>query len=135
MTDASDTMSVTRNYWPKGTMGIIATGLTGLVAVLVALKAIAYEPVQDPIIANQDHLFRLIAFAALTVWATFTMGIRRRGTAAVMVLAFASFVELIIFPARGDNMGTVVSANLGIVFAYCGMEMYWMRLVKKRRGK
>jgi len=115
-----------------GTPAVIAKGLTGIVAVLVALKAAAYEPVSNAVFAHQDHIFRILAFAALTVWTTLTLGVRRRGMSAMIVLAFASFVEIILMPARGDYMFTVASANLGIVFAYCGMQLYWMNLVRKR---
>lgn len=121
-----------RSYWLTGTLSQVAKGLTGIVAVLVALKAIAYEPVIDPVFEHQDHIFRILAFAALTVWTTLTLGVKRRGMAAMVVLAFASFVEIILMPARGEYMFTVASANLGIVFAYCGMQLYWMNLVRKR---
>lgn len=121
-----------RSYWLTGTPLQVAKGLTGIVAVLVALKAVAYEPVTNPVFEHQDHIFRILAFAALTVWTTLTLGVKRRGMAAMVVLAFASFVEIVLMPARGEYMFTVASANLGIVFAYCGMQLYWMNLVRKR---
>lgn len=135
MVQAVTTEIETRNYWPKGLARQIATGLTGILAVLVALKAAAYTPQDVPAFAYQDHIFRALAFAALTVWISFTIGVRKRGAAAMMALAFACVVDLIIAPARGDNMGTLVSANLGIVLAYCVLHLYWLGLVKKRMAK
>lgn len=132
MADTATDIEPNRSYWMTGTPALIAKGLTGIVAILVALKAAAYEPVSDTVFAHQNHIFRILAFAALTVWTTLTLGVRRRGMAAMVVLAFASFVEIILMPARGDYMFTVASANLGIVFAYCGMQLYWMNLVRKR---
>lgn len=132
MADTATEIEPNRSYWMTGTPALIAKGLTGIVAILVALKAAAYEPVSDAAFTHQDHIFRILAFAALTVWTTLTLGVRRRGMAAMVVLAFASFVEIVLMPARGDYMFTVASANLGIVFAYCGMQLYWMNLVRKR---
>ena len=111
-------------FLPKGIAAKVVTGLTGILAVFVAIKAAAYVPSHAPIIENQDHWLRLMAFAALTVWTTFTIGVRRRGAAAMTTLGFAIFVELVIVPARGESMGTLVSANLGIVFAYCAMHLF-----------
>ncbi len=135
MTEVAATEVKPRNYWPSGLPATVITGLTGLLAVFVALKAAAYTPNEAPLFENQDHLFRVLAFAALTVWTTFTMGVRRRGGAAMLTLAFACFVELVIVPARGDSMGTLVSANLGIVLAYCGMHLYWLGLTSKHDRK
>lgn len=132
MTDTAVDTEPKRNYWLAGNFALAAKALTGVVAILVALKAVAYEPSSTPLFENQDHFFRILAFAALTVWTTLTLGVKRRGAAAITVLAFASFVELIILPARGSEVFTVASANLGIVFAYCGMQLYWMNLVRKR---
>lgn len=132
MTDTISDVDPKRSYWPTGTSAQIAKGLTGIVAVLVALKAAAYEPATNPVFEHQDHIFRILAFAALTVWTTLTLGVKRRGMAAMVVLAFASFVEIFLLPARGEYMFTVASANLGIVFAYCGMQLYWMNLVRQR---
>ncbi len=124
-----------RRFWPTGWVATLASGLTGLLAITVAIKAAAYAPSETPIFAHQDHYLRILAFAALTVWTTFTLGIRRRGPAAIITLAFACAVELIIVPARGETMGTLVSANLGIVFAYCTLHLYWLGLVQKRLAK
>lgn len=121
-----------RSYWPTGLAAKLITGLTGILAVLVAIKAAAYTSSETPMIAHQDHLLRILAFAALTVWTTFTLGARRRGEAAIIALAFACFVELVIVPGRGESMGTLVSANLGIVLAYCTMHLYWLGLSATR---
>ena len=135
MSQAVTTEFETRSYWPKGLALKFITALTGVLAIFVALKAAAYTPNENPVFDNQDHLFRILAFAALTVWISFTIGVRRRGAAAMIALIFACFVELVIVPARGDSMGTLVSANLGIVLAYCAMHLYWLGLVKKRLAK
>lgn len=121
-----------RGYWPKGIAATIISGLAGILAIFVAIKAAAHAPSEAPLFAYQDHLLRILAFAALTIWATFTIGLRRRGHAAIGALAFACVVELVIAPARGEAMGTLVSANLGIVFAYCAMHLYWLGLVKPK---
>lgn len=111
---------------PTGTAAKIVAALTGVLAVLVAIKAAAYTSAENPVMANQDHFVRLLAFAALTVWTTLTLGLNRRGEAAVVTLAFACFLEMVIVPARGEAMGTLVSANLGIVIAYCAMHLFWL---------
>ncbi len=115
-----------RGYRPKGLSATIISTLTGVLAVFVAIKAAAHVPSETPLFEHQDHVQRILAFAALTVWATFSIGLRRRGHAAIAALAFACVVELVIAPARGEAMGTLVSANLGIVFAYCAIHLYWL---------
>jgi len=131
----SDTEAVDitpRSYWPTGMMAKLISGLTGILAVLVAIKAAAYTGSETPMFENQDHFFRVLAFAALTIWVTFTLGAKRRGEAAIIALAFACFVELVIVPARGESLGTLVSANLGIVFAYCSIHLYWLGLADSK---
>lgn len=107
-------------------LGLIASGLAGLMAILIAIQTMAYAP--GAVLTHQDHAVRLLAFAALTIWLVLALGIKRRGTAAIAVLAFASFLELVVLPARGDTFGTLASANLGIVFAYCALQVYAWRL-------
>ncbi|MEM8617687.1 MAG: hypothetical protein AAGF20_12245 [Pseudomonadota bacterium] len=124
MSEMATNLPTTRSYWLSGLPGKIATGLTGIIAVFVALKAISYQTPAEPLMAHQDNLFRLMAFAALTVWVTLTIGTRRRGAAAMITLAFASFADLIIAPAIGGPVATLPSANLGIVLAYCAMHLY-----------
>lgn len=124
-----------RKYWPKGVPAQIMTGIAGVLAVIVALKAASYESLGTPMFEGQDHIFRLLAFAALTVWVTFAIGLRRRGTAAMITLAFACFVELVLAPSRGVEEGTLLSANLGIVLAYCATHLYWLGIVRRRVSK
>lgn len=135
MTDTATRKAPARAYWLKGNANKVASTLTGLLTVFVAIKAVSYVPGAESNFAFQDELVRFFAFAALTVWAALTVGIRRRGAVAVFTLAFASFLELVIVPGRGDVMGTLIFSNLGIVFAYCGLELYWFSLVQKRLRK
>lgn len=128
MSEIAQEDTVDRGYWPRGMVATIAKGLTGLLAIFVALKAAAYEPSLDPMFAHQDHVLRIMAFAALTVWTCFTIGVQRRGAAAMITLGFAIFVEMILVPIKHEGMSTIVSANLGIVFAYCAMNLYWIGL-------
>jgi hypothetical protein len=121
----------TRAYWLSGPVGLIAKGLTGCIAVLLAVKTINGAPTDA--LVWQDHLFRVIAFAGLTVWAALTIGLHRRGAAAIIVLGFASAVEWFVLPTRGATMGTLVSANLGIVLAYCGLHLYWNSLTERAK--
>jgi len=131
----SNDLTFTRKYWAKGLPGQLAMGLCGIIAVLVALKTITYEPGFEAAFAYQDHFFRVLSFAALTVWTTFAIGIRRRGPAAMITLGFAIFVELILSPMRNEPSTTLVSTNFGIVLAYCGMQLYWLNLVNQRLQK
>lgn len=136
MSDAVTVEDVSRSYWPKGIAAKVLTGLSGILAIIVALKAAAYEPSDTNVfISNQDHMFRILAFAALTVWTTLAIGIRRRGAAAMITLGFAVFVEMILVPLKHEGMSTIASANLGIVIAYCAMHLYWRGLVQKRLAK
>ncbi len=135
MTNFAKSPEISRSYWVSGLPGQLAIGLCGMIAVLVALKAAAYEPALDPTMPHQDHFFRILAFAALTIWTTFAVGIRRRGAAAMITLGFAVFVEMILVPIKHDGMSTITSANLGIVLAYCTMHLYWLGLVKRRLNK
>jgi hypothetical protein len=135
MTDVATAENISRSYWPKGWAARVLTGLSGILAVIVALKAAAYEPSGDVLFANQDHIFRILAFIALTVWTTFAIGVRRRGAAAMITLGFAIFVDMILVPLKHEGMSTITSANLGIVIAYCSMHLYWLGLVQKRISK
>ncbi|MCR9079438.1 MAG: hypothetical protein NXH78_10095 [Hyphomonadaceae bacterium] len=128
-------LTFTRKYWAKGLPGQLAMGLSGIIAVLVALKTLIYEPGLNAAFAYQDHFFRVLSFAALTVWTTFAIGIRRRGPAAMITLGFAIFVELILAPMRQEQSMTLASTNFGIVLAYCGLQLYWLDLVKQRLQK
>lgn len=126
MTDVLTTESVGRNYWLTGTIKQIGTGLTGVIAVFMALKLAAHDT--GSVLATSDHVLRMVAYCSLTVWIALSIGLNRRGVAAIMVLIFASICELLLLPARGDSVGTLASANLGIVFAYCGLQLYVWRV-------
>lgn len=115
-----------RDYWMQGLPRQIVKGLCGIIAVLVALKAASYQPSDPELFIYQDHFFRIVAFAALTVWTAFAIGIQRRGHAAIITLAFAIFVEMVLIPARNAGLPIIVSANLGIVLAYCGLQLLWL---------
>jgi len=110
---------------------LVAKAVTGVLAIFVAIQAMVYTSSANPQVVYQDHIFRLVAFCSLTLWSAFTIGLRRRGMAAIVTLAFASLVDLLIVPARAEPMGTLVSANLGIVIAYCGLQLYWNQLVER----
>ena len=127
----SDQMANLANGRNNETWHMIAKGITGLLAIFVAIQAMVYTSASGEGIAYQDHLFRLVAFCSLTIWLAFTIGMRRRGMAAIVTLAFASFVDLLIVPARAEPMGTLVAANLGIVIAYCGLQLYWGQLKQR----
>lgn len=133
MTDTMMDQAPERAYWLKGNFARAASILTGLVAILVALKAAAYVPASEGSMAYQDQIVRFIAFASLTVWISLSIGLKKRATAAMIVLAFASFLELYVVPGRGEQLGTLAFSNMGIVFAYCGLQLYWFSLVQKRR--
>ncbi len=133
MTNVTTEQAPKRSYWLQGDASRIASGITGILAILVALKAAAYVPAGEGAMVYQDQIVRFIAFASLTVWATFAMGLKKRATAAIVVLAFASFLEMYIVPQRSGSMGTLAFSNMGIVFAYCGLQLYWFALVQKRR--
>tara|TARA_R110000744_G_scaffold7216_3_gene24779 strand:- start:1010 stop:1447 length:438 start_codon:yes stop_codon:yes gene_type:complete len=132
MPDTAAEMLPQRKYWVSGNLKMVATGLTGLIAIFVALKATAYN--SGGVIGIEDHVFRMVAFASLTIWVALTIGLRRSGTAAVITLGFATFIELILEPARGQDYGTLASTNLGIVLAYCGLQLYWYRLADDRKA-
>lgn len=124
-----------RDYWLEGLPRQVAKGLCGIIAVLVALKAASYQPSDPELFAHQNHFFRVLAFAALTVWTAFTIGIQRRGHAAIITLAFALFVEMLLVPARNAGLPTIVAANLGIVLAYCGLELFWLGRAQQKPNK
>lgn len=126
------TLDANPKYWMRGLPGQIATGLCGVIAIFVAIKAAAYQTNAGDNTLLFDQFIRLLSFAALTVWVTFTIGVKRRGTAAMIVLAFATFLELVIVPLRADGPSTIVAANLGIVLAYCATHLYGLSLFEKR---
>lgn len=113
------------SYWMSGLPGLIANALCGVIAVFVAIKAMTFEPGTLPGSIALDHFARITSFAALTIWVTFAIGVRRRGAAAIIVLGFAAFLEFVIAPIRATGLSTIASANLGIVLAYCAAQLYW----------
>lgn len=123
---------IERSYWIHGTAQRVATGLTGLIAVLVALKAAAWSPGAE-LFPLQNEILRMSAFASLTIWATLTMGISRRGAAAMLVLVFAAFLELIIMPASAETIRTLAAGASGIVLSFLGMQFYWYQVSYGRR--
>lgn len=130
MSDISvDAPAVRENFFKSSTFKTIVLGVSGLLAVLIALKVVAHGNGIAPSLG--DHMFRFTAFASLTIWMAFAFGISRRNFATIFVLAFASFCELFILQLRGGALGTLASANLGIVVAYALLEIY----ASKRREK
>jgi hypothetical protein len=121
---------VTRKYWVTGIPKQIATGLCGVIAVFIALKAVAFDPEGTGLATNSDHFVRVLSFAALTVWTAFTIGVQRRNIAAIISLVFAIIVEMLLIPTTHSGLSTITAANLGIVLAYCGLELYWNALVE-----
>ena len=115
-------------YWMKGLPGLIANGFCGVIAIFVAIQAVSFEPHAAAGSEQVDHIVRILSFAGLTAWVTFAIGIRRRGAAAIIVLVFATFLELVIVPIRSTGLSTIASANLGIVLAYCAAQLYWLVL-------
>ncbi|MGH1421846.1 MAG: hypothetical protein ACRBEQ_08510 [Hyphomonas sp.] len=122
MTDVNTTEPVDRQYWLTGKLKQIGTGLTGVIAVFMALKLAGHDT--GGVITMSDHILRMVAYCSLTIWITLSVGLNRRGFAAILVLGFASVCELFLLPARVDSVGTLASANLGIVLAYCGLQLY-----------
>lgn len=123
---------IERGYWLHGTAERIATGLTGLIAVLIAVRAAAWSLGLETF-PLQNELLRMSAFGSLTVWATLTIGVSRRGAAAMMTLVFAAFLELLILPASGETLRTLSAGACGIVLAFLGLQFYWYRVSFGRR--
>lgn len=123
---------IERSYWLHGTAERIATGLTGLIAVLIAVRAAAWSPGLETF-PLQNEMLRMSAFGSLTVWATLTMGVSRRGAAAMLTMVFAAFLELLILPASGETLRTLSAGACGIVLAFLGLQFYWYRVSFGRR--
>lgn len=130
MSIKSQAAPISRNYWVKGVPQQLATGLCGLIAVFIALKAVAFDPTGSGMASTYDHFVRVLSFSALTVWTAFTIGLHRRNIAAMIALAFAIVAELLLVPTTHSGLSTITAANLGIVLAYCGLELYWNALVE-----
>ena len=95
MADQTAEMTPQRDYWISGNLKTVATGLTGIIAIFVALKATAYSA--GDIVGLDDHIFRTVAFASLTVWVALTIGLRRSGAAAIIVLGMATFKVVFVY--------------------------------------
>lgn len=134
MNDRALGQAIERSYWLHGTAERIATGLTGIIAVLVALKAAAWTPGTE-LFVLQHEFVRMAAFASLTIWATFTIGLSRRGAAAMLVMVFAAILELIVMPARAGMLNTLGASAAGITLAYLGLHFYWFQVAGKRAAR
>lgn len=123
----SKTMKLFRD-WHVPTL--MLTALSGLMAVLVALKAASFAPPPGLYAPWQEHVFRVLAFAALSVWSSLAFGFHRKDFAVILTLAFATAVCFAVAPLDRAPMPSLLAANLGIVLAYLGMHFYW----RARRG-
>jgi len=122
---------ISREYRVHGLANQVAAGLCGIIAVLVALKSVAHDPAFGGEMTLFSHYVRILSFAAPTIWISFTIGIRRRNATAIIALAFAMVVELFLVPTMHGGASMIVAANLGIVFAYCALELYWNVIVQQ----
>ena len=122
---------IERSYWLYGTAERVATGLTGLIAVLIAVRSAAWAPGLETF-PLQNEIMRMSAFGSLTVWATLTMGLSRRGAAAMLTLVFATFLDLIILPLSVETVHTLSAGAFGIVLAYLGLQFYCYRVSSGR---
>lgn len=117
----------TRDFLPeislRGWLQGAVTGLAGVIATLVALKAASYEPSAHALLPWQDHMARVISFAALAVWTSFAFGLKRKDFAAITTLAFATAVCLAVAPPDSGGIAPLTAANLGIVLAWCSLEL------------
>lgn len=121
---------IERSYWLHGTAQQFATALTGIITVLVALKTAAHTPSDTELMLWQAQILRACAFASLTIWATLTMGLSRRGVAAMLVMVFATVLELIVLPARGGTLVTLAPSACGIALAYLGLHFYVRQVLR-----
>ncbi|MEM0985353.1 MAG: hypothetical protein AAGJ32_03825 [Pseudomonadota bacterium] len=122
-------------HWPKGTPERIVTGATGFMTVFMALRTADFTPtdITGDTAMWEVAIMRTVAFAALTIWATFTIGIPRRGVSAMTVMVFALFQEWILMPIAGHQMSFSAAAASGVVLAFLGFQFYWNRAVQKLR--
>lgn len=110
---------------------LLMTGLSGLLAVIVALKAASFAPPPGLYAPWQEHVFRILAFAALSVWSSLALGFHRKDFAVILTLAFATAVCFAVTPLERAPMPPLLAANLGIVLAYLAMHFYW----RARQGR
>ena len=116
-------------HWPKGVPERILTGATGFMTVFLALRTADFSPdlVSPDTALWEVAIMRTLAFAALTIWATFTIGIPRRGISAMIVMIFALTLEWIIMPIQGHEISFSGAAASGIGLAYLSFHFYWRR--------
>ena len=120
----SDAPSGERQSWQAQLPTSLVKGLCGIIAIIVAIKAAGYTPDEPQVFLHQEHFFRVLAFAALTIWTALAIGHQRRGAAAMITLSFAVFVELFLIPARDAGVPSIIAANLGIVLAWSALQLY-----------
>lgn len=120
----SDAPSGDRTSWQAQLPASLIKGLCGIMAIIVAIKAASYTPDDPQVFVHQEHFFRVLAFAALTIWTALAIGHQRRGAAAMITLIFAVFVELFLIPARDAGVPSIIAANLGIVLAWSALQLY-----------
>lgn len=125
--DRDQAQVTTRSYWVHGNVERVATALTGLIAVLVALQAASWSPGGEAFILQNESV-RMAAFASLTIWATLTMGLHRRGAAAMLAMVFASFLELVILPFGPETARTLAAGTAGIILSFLALQFYWYRV-------
>ncbi len=132
-TDTRDNPQMPITHWPKGTPERIVTGATGFMTVFMALRTADFTPpeITSDAMMWEVAVMRLVAFAALTIWATFTIGIPRRGVSAMTVMVFALFQEWLIMPIAGHQVSFSAAAASGVVLAFLGFQFYWNRAVQK----
>lgn len=133
MTEVAEREIQHRFYMPTGLAAKIATALTGMITMFVAYQATIFVPAAGEDAIYQNHLARALTFGALTIWLTLTLGVRHRGMAAVITLLVASFIDISLMNFKGTQVGTIVSANMGIALAWCGMQLYWFEVTKDKR--
>lgn len=134
-TEITDAPKLPITHWPKGTPERIVTGATGFMTVFMALRTADFTPavITDDLMMWEVAIMRMVAFAALTIWATFTIGIPRRGVSAMTVMVFALFQEWILLPIAGHQVSFSAAAASGVVLAFLGFQFYWNRAVQKLR--
>lgn len=129
MTGETQQETVNRDAWFGPNLRALSSVCAGGMVVLIAISALSHDT--GAFATLEDRGLRLIAFAALTVWLALGLGLHRRGVAAMVVLGFASFLEVFVHPIRGEAVGTLPAANLGIVLAWCSLQVYAWRAEKR----
>lgn len=117
--------------WMDRRLEQIATGVTGVIAVIVALKTVTFAESADTVLPLQDYVVRASAFSSMTIWTALTIGLHRRGVAAMVALGFALCLELIFSPLRGVIMPALGASSFGIGLSYLGLHLYWYRHLRR----